>query len=185
MLHRQRGLVAWHVGTSPGHISGEVQSTQAGVLTIGLALRRSIISSAFVTLMGWHYLLGRCFYCNWARVYTSSVVEFRARALAIVASAHVLVGFHSGWVPSWHSSAASTGSHYSSSTWVSKAAGNVYKAPGTAKALASIRQVIDPDVFVNWVVLGGSSHILRRSYTAGDLETRRFGELGRVMGPRY
>ena len=26
-LHRQRGLVAWHVGTSPGHISGEVQST--------------------------------------------------------------------------------------------------------------------------------------------------------------
>ena len=62
MLHRQRGLVAWHVGTSPGHISGEVQSTQAGVLTIGLALRRSIISSAFVTLMGWHYLLGRCFY---------------------------------------------------------------------------------------------------------------------------
>ena len=87
MLHRQRGLVAWHVGTSPGHISGEVQSTQAGVLTIGLALRRSIISSAFVTLMGWHYLLGRCFYCNWARVYTSSVVEFRARALAIVASA--------------------------------------------------------------------------------------------------
>ena len=35
---------------------------------------------------------------------------------------------------------------------------------------------------LHWLLI---AYILRRSYTAGDLETRRFGELGRVMGPRY
>ena len=70
------------------------------------------------------------------------------RSVGSFFAAHVLVGFHSGWVPSICGSELS--SRY-------------------ATQLAFL--------WIRGCLLTGC--------TAGDLETRRFGELGRVMGPRY